>query len=145
MQKMLYLVYRGDVRIAQIHAFPKPKTNLHLESKLANALCRIKIEISSMKTTIIKLCKNPNIDTTPNADVIKNKTEAAVFVHPKMDKHPASQTKIELMQKINPTENDFQLVEDKRMKDCGILIGYKTNEKLEMTGKFNFFTSLSTS
>lgn len=107
-------------------------TNL-LESTVIDALRSIRAELSSLKSDVSKVAKEPVTipPTTRNADVVNNKTFPAVIVQPKNKAQEIKQTKSELMHNINPTDNSIHLTKVKHIKDGGILIACKSKEENE--------------
>lgn len=118
-----------------------------LESQLKDAVISLQTQIKSIKSDVIKFAEAElSTGQLKYSDVLKDKSQPAVVIHPKNSNQPQSKTKADILRNINPLEENMQLAKIKNIKDGGILISCKTkaeNDKLKsivqqrMSGGYN--------
>lgn len=96
----------------------------HLMDVLLNEFgsLRESLEKSAAKTVFAK-AETP----VKYSDVLKNKAAPSVIIHPK-NRQNQIQTKSDILQSINPLENDIQISKIRNITVGGVLIGCKNQE-----------------
>lgn len=99
-----------------------------VERKLDKTLSEMKTRLES--SSVIQLPQN--IEIPRYSDVVKNKTEPAVLIVPKNTDQNISQTKAEVLSKINPLEKNLHLKKVAGTKDGGLVVGCHNEEENQL-------------
>lgn len=106
-----------------------------VETKLSDALASFREEIRLVKKDINKISESEPIPSNLKySEVLKDRSQPAVIVHPKDGTQSHIKTKADILCNINPLNSPMQLTKVKTVKDGGVLISCRNkddNEKLK--------------
>lgn len=95
--------------------------------KLDESLQQLKCKFDYATNEIMK----KNSVTPRYSDIVKNKTEPAVLIVPKNSSQLPNQLKSDMLDNINPVENNLHLSRVRTTKDGGLLVGCQNKEENE--------------
>lgn len=106
-----------------------------IQSKVMNAVSQLSAQFELFKNEFFQKFPTANFPHTTldqpakYADIVRSKTEPVVIVKPKNPNQQNSQTKADIMQRINPVDSNIQLSKVKNVKNGGVVIGCKSLEE----------------
>lgn len=92
-------------------------------ASIQNQLCIFKSDLGKVTKEILKPAIRPNY-----SDVIKNRTQPAVIIKPKNSSQSSATTKVDILQHVDPSQNNIQLSRVKNCRDGGVLISCNNSE-----------------
>lgn len=117
------------------------KINDVIEGKIAAVISSLMKEFTAIKAEITDLIYESHNKTVSNvssegtkslttySEVLKNNTTPAVIIRPKNHEQTSSQTRIDILENINPLDTNLNISKVKEVKNGGILVGCKTIEE----------------
>lgn len=111
-----------------------------IDEKILNAISTLNDTVERLKADILKLTENKTCNCDESkvsenkpkySDILKNKTNPAVIIQPRNQSQEYSQTRSELLKKINPVSSNIQLSKVVNVKNGGVLVSCSNKNENE--------------